>query len=103
MTELIPTERLDIVWPEGVERNTDAAADYALGQIMAKAAELRAAGQRSWFEVRYPIPEHEGDDRTLEQKLADREATYDAIEVFEDGSIKTLLPYAWLKLGVSES
>lgn len=99
MTNLIPTARLDIEWPEGVTRGTDEAAEYGLAQILAKADELRAAGERAWFEVRYPIPVIDGDTRTEEQKLAAREATFDAIEVTDDGTIRTLPPYAELLAG----
>lgn len=96
MTDILPTEKLDIAWPEDLDvTDADARNDEANGQIRAFADELRAAGKRPWFEVRYPIPPTL--DAMESVRLAhERELTFDAVEVDEDGIISTLPPYAVL-------
>lgn len=67
---MLPTEKLVI-------RNVDEAND----EIRAFAAELVVKGKRPWFEVWYP--------KTTA-------ATFDAVEVDDDGTITTLPPYSEL-------
>jgi hypothetical protein len=76
---LLPTERLNIVLLETDDedlRNED-----SVNQIVEFGAKLLSEGKRAWFEVWYP-------NTTAE--------TYDAVEVFSDGSFETLPPYTEL-------
>ncbi len=77
----IPTQRLDIVEPSNANE-----------EILAFAQALEAKGERPWFEVHYPKPEHMTDE---EFAVKDAE-TFDAVEVIY-GEIHTLPPYE--KLG----
>lgn len=91
-----PTARLNIVWPEGVDLNDpDPAAAESLRQIRTFAAELRATGERPWFEVWYPAPSHLSPAERVawEARQAD---TFDAVEVADDGTVTTLPPYSEL-------
>lgn len=99
---VLPTERLDVIWPADVLPDSDQAGAIALEQILAKADEMRGRGERAWFEVRYPLPPRApGDDCTDAERLADRESTFDALEVLADGTIHTVPPYAELLGGLS--
>lgn len=102
----IPTARLEIVWPDGLDLDDDTArGEYVQGRIAEFAAELRASGEslnpandNPWFELLFPLPPRkDGDERTNEQRLADREATFDAIEVFDDESFATVPSYKKLR------
>lgn len=63
-------------------------------QILAKGAELRAAGERPWFEVWYPYDSQVDPDGDGTSTFWDR--TGDAVEVLADGTIMPLPPYSEL-------
>ena len=84
----LPTQRLQIL-------DTDAALD----EIQAFAARLIEAGERPWFEVRYPAPAHLSPEQASEW-LVSQEGTFDAVEVV-DGAIVTLPPYSVLEAAQS--
>ncbi len=92
-TPALPTARLVLVWPEGTpdtDENREAFDASALEQMRALAAELRARGERAWFEVwQCGFPGRH--DKTDE--------TFDAVEVDEDGNVSTLPPYAEILAG----
>lgn len=74
-----PTRRLDVV-----------DVDNADAEIAAFAQRLIDEGERPWFEVWYPRPEHfDGTDEEWDAAQAD---TFDALELV-DGEIVTLPPY----------
>lgn len=64
-------------------------------EALALAAELIVRGERPWFEVRWPAPEHLS-PAEQHQWLADQEGTYDALELVDDVFV-TLPPYSELR------
>lgn len=86
----IPTERLVIAWPAGLDPDDPQAFnDYANAAILAKAAELVVAGEASAFEVWYV-----GIPGRAETTAAD----FDAVEVDPTtGEVTTLPPYSELE------
>lgn len=76
----VPTKRLDVV-----------DVDNADAEIREFAQSLVDAGERPWFEVWYPKPEHYAG--TAEEWEDAQSATFDAVELV-DGEIVTLPPYA---------
>lgn len=88
MTDLIPTKKLFIRNPDSWEE-----------EMLEFGSQLAEAGERPWFEVRWPAPVN----LSAEQARAwieRQEDTYDAVEVI-DGVIHTLPPYAELLEGKS--
>lgn len=88
MSDKIPTRSLVITDPANWEQ-----------QAREFAQELIAAGERPWFEVRYPAPDRLTDDEQAEwldrQERLEGVGTYDAIELV-DGHFVSLPPYAEL-------
>ncbi len=89
MSDKIPTRSLQVIDPDNWENE---ALDFA--------QQLVAAGERPWFEVRYPAPEKLTDEEKAEwldrQESLEGVGTYDAIE-YVDGVFVTLPPYAELE------
>lgn len=84
----VPTARIVIDWPAGMpDHDDDAFNDYANGQIVAAAAQLREAGQWPALEVWY---------RNVPNRPDSTEADFDAVVVDEAGVISTLPPYSEL-------
>ena len=87
MSNLIPTRSLQITdasnWKE---------------EMLAFASQLEHLGERAWFEVRWPVPEHLSQEDSLNWILR-QEDTFDAVEVI-NGEIHTLPPYVELIGGV---
>ena len=91
MAPTVPTERLVIEWPAGVDFNQFSEDEFnssALERIRARAAELIVRGERPWMEVWYVgvpgRPDSTADD-------------FDAVEVDADGNVITLPPYSELE------
>ena len=88
MSDKIPTRSLTIQDPDNWEAE---AREFA--------AQLVAAGERPWFEVRYPAParltEAEQAEWLDRQESLEGKGTYDAIELV-DGQFVSLPPYAEL-------
>lgn len=91
MSTNLPTRKLVLTWPKGVEE-TEAARDAfnekATQEIQNFAAMLRELGERPWFEIWYEgFPGREA--KSVEN--------FDAVEVAADGTITNLPPYSELE------
>lgn len=90
---LLPTERLYLDWPAGVAETDESREEFdatSREKMLALAADLRARGERPWFEVWH---------RGIPGRKDTNDSTFDAVEVAEDGTIETLRPYAEILAG----
>ena len=89
MSDKIPTRSLQVTDPDNWE-----------AEALDLAEQLVAAGERPWFELRWPAPEKLTDEEKAEwldrQERLEGSGTFDAVELV-DGVFQTVPSYAELE------